>query len=151
MFNFTPSTQSGVASLPTVLALTLLILASSIGVASWSFSESFGTYAQNESAKAYLYAEAGARDALLRLARNSKYSCAAPGCYQLEITDSGCSTGTACAQVSVSSDDGSALSPKIVTSTGIAGNYQRKIQVSVFYDTNLDGEIATTTWQELSN
>ncbi len=145
------NSDQGVASLPTVLALTLLILASSIGMASWSFSESFGTFAQNESARAYVYAESGARDALLRIARNSKYSCTSVECYSIDLEASGCTSNSACARVSVSSDNGASSTPKIITSTGRVNSYQRKVQVSVFFDTNLNGEIATTTWQELSN
>jgi len=147
--------RRGIASLPTILVLVVLIVAVGIGITVLSLSEVFSTASQKQSSDAYVYAEAGARDALERIARNKNYVCDAPaqppGCYSLDFTANGCSTGAGCARVNVSAASGTAGNPKVVTSTGQAGLSARTVSVGVIFDTSQNGEIATTTWTEITN
>lgn len=142
--------RSGVASIPVILVLMILIIAIGVGVTVMSISEALVAEGQKQSAQALLFAEAGARDALERLARDKTYSCAAANCYSIDFTTNGCSANTGCAQVSVSAASGTAANPKVVTSTGQMGSNTRKIEVDVIFDVLLNGEIATTTWREVT-
>lgn len=139
----------GIATLPVVMALSIMILAIVVGVTAITFNESFVAQGGVQSSKALFYAEVGARDALVRVARNKNYSCASPalptGCYSIDMVSSGCSGNDGCVRVTV--DTGT--SPKIITAEGRAGNNARKVQVSVTLDTN--GLITASSWQELNN
>ena len=139
----------GIATLPVVMALSIMILAIIVGITAITFNESFVAQGSVQSGKALYYAEVGARDALVKIARNKNYSCASPalptGCYSIDMVTSGCSGNDGCACVIV--DTGTA--PKIVTAEGRAGNNARKVQVSVTLDT--DGLITASFWQELNN
>lgn len=139
----------GVASLPTIIALTVIILAIGIGITSLALTESLISAGQKQSSQALFYAEAGARDALIKIARNKKYECPAADCYSIPFTAGGCTTNEGCARVSVSAGAGSQVSPKIITSAGVVRSNTKKLQITVVFDTNIDGEIATSTWQEI--
>ena len=141
----------GIASLPTVLALTILITAVVLVVSSLSVSESVVANHQKKSTQALLYAEAGARDALQRIARDKTYTCATENCYSLDMVTGGCASNDGCARVSVSAGVGSSASPKIITASGQVKTNTRKIQVTVEYDTELFGAVSSTTWTELTN
>lgn len=143
--------SQGVATLPTVIMITMIILAIGIGITSLSLTEVFISAGQNQSSIALSYAETGAKDALIKIARNKKYECVATDCYSIPFTTSGCVDNTACAKVSVSAGSGAAGDPKIIISTGRVKSNTKKLQVDVFFDPSLDGEIATTTWKELSD
>lgn len=142
--------EQGLATIPTVIALTILVLAVGIGITSLSLSESFVTLGQDYSTKALFYAEAGAKDALVKIARKKDYSCTAANCYSINMVTDGCSTNEGCARVSVSAGVGSAGDPKIVTSTGQVKSSTRTVRVTIILDTSLHGEIATASWQELN-
>ncbi|OGM90737.1 hypothetical protein A2999_00680 [Candidatus Wolfebacteria bacterium RIFCSPLOWO2_01_FULL_38_11] len=137
----------GIASLPTIMVITILILAIAIGITALAFNESIMSAAQVQSSKALFYAEAGARDALMRIARNKNYTCDSPsnGCYQIEFATSGCSTSEGCAKITVSS----AQSPKVIISEGRVNNNIRKMQVDIYFDAALSGEIINTNWREI--
>lgn len=141
--------QCGLASLPTVMAITILILAIGIGISAVSFSEILITSGHQQSAQAFVYAEVGARDALIKISRNKNFTCASEDCYLLDSVPAGCYSGEGCAKVSVSAGVGSVADPKVITSKGIVNINIRRIQVDVVYDASLNGEIASTTWREL--
>lgn len=143
----------GVATLPTIMLMGVLILAVGIGILSLAFSENLMSASQANSSSALFYADAGARDALIRIARNKNYNCTAPDCYTIDIATNGCSTGNGCAKVSVGSGTGATGDPKIITSKGLMGGNTRTLQVSVYFDSALYGQISTTTtaWQEITN
>ena len=65
----------------------LMILAIIVGITAVTFNESFVAQGGVQSGKALYYAEVGARDALVRIARNKNYSCTSPalptGCYSM--------------------------------------------------------------------
>jgi hypothetical protein len=141
----------GVATVPIILVFGILIVAIGIGIAALSFSESLASQGGYQSTRALLYAEAGARDALERIARNKNYSCTSADCYELDLASGGCANNSACARMSVSGGVGSEADPKIVTATGRAGINLRTLQVSVTLDSSQFGQIASTTWKELVN
>lgn len=141
--------KRGIASLPIVFAFIILILAVAVGMTAVSLSESFITAGEKESGKALLYAEAGARDALIRMARNKNYSTSPD--YTIEFATGGCSSPyDGCATVTVGSGVGSSGDPKIITSQGRSKSSVRSVSVSVQYDTNLEGQFNTITWSEVS-
>ncbi|MBI5147851.1 MAG: four helix bundle protein [Parcubacteria group bacterium] len=144
-----PDSISGAATLPTIIVLAILILIVGAGITASALSESFISLGQKKSSEALIFAEAGARDAFVRIARDKKYACATTDCYQIDFVSGGCASGDGCAKISVSSGVGSDADPKVVTSKGISGSSVRELQVSVILDASLYGRIATTTWQEL--
>lgn len=139
------------ASIPIVLVFGVLIVAIGVGITALSFTEGVIAQGGYQSSRALLYAESGARDALVRIARNKNYTCATADCYSLTFAVNGCSSGSACARVSVSAGVGSIADPKMVTAKGQVGLNTRVLQAQVIFDTNQEGRIATTTWQELTN
>ncbi len=149
--NYFPRGEQGIATLPTIIAVTILLIALAIGITALSLSNSLVSVGQNNSQQALIYAEAGARDALVKIARNKNFTCAAANCYSIDFAANGCTNGTACAQVSVSAATGTTAAPKIITSTGQVQTNSQKVEVDVIFDSSLNGQIATTTWQELAN
>lgn len=148
---FFGNSQSGVAVLPIVIALTILVLSVGVSMAGISLTGVYMSDEQKKTSEAYSYAEAGAKDALIKIARNKNYTCNSNDCYLIDTVPSGCSTNRGCARVSVSTGIGSVGDPKIITSKGETGNYLRKVQVSVVFDGSLNGEISSATWQEVIN
>lgn len=143
------SLNSGLAALPAVMAIALLILTVGIGLTALGFSEAIISAGQNKSSKALNYAEVGAKDALMRIARSKNYNCASADCYSIIFETNGCIDNLGCAKISVSSSTGASGDPKIIISKGQADSNIRKIQVNVYFDSTLNGEIATTTWSEI--
>ncbi len=142
----------GIASLPTVIVLGIVILAISVSIATVSFSESFISQGTAQSSKAIFYAEAGARDALVKIARNKNYVCSSADCYSIPFVTNGCGVALeGCAKVSVSAGVGTVGDPKIIISKGQMSASTRTINVSVILDTTGYGSIATTTWSENTN
>ena len=137
--------------MPIILVFGILTVAVGVGITALSFSETFSAQSSYNSTRALLYAEAGARDALERIARNKLYSCTTSDCYTLDLETNGCSTNAACARISVSAGLGTTGNPKIITAEGQAGLHVRTFRVDVIFDEALDGEIASTTWQEATN
>lgn len=136
----------GVATLPTVMVIGIMALAVAVGVTAVALTESFISQGGIQSNKALFYAEAGARDALIRVARDKTFTSAS---YTIDFTTNatGCSgSWGGCATIAVGSG-----SPKIATSTGAMGASTRTIVVSITLSS--DGEIATstTTWSEATN
>ena len=66
--------HTGFASLPIVIGLMAMILVVGTGVALSGFLESSMTLSSARSSNALYYAEAGAQDALMRIARNKNYT-----------------------------------------------------------------------------
>lgn len=141
--------RRGAATLPTIIALTILILAIGVSITAISFTESLISVGQGNAAQALVYAEAGARDALTKLTRNKNYTCVTTGCYAISFVPEGCTTNDGCARMSVSAGAGTIGDPRIITSEGKAKNSIRTMQISVMFDAAGNGEIATTTWSEL--
>lgn len=141
--------QRGAATLPTIIAMTILILAIGVSITAISFTESLISIGQENTAQALMYADAGARDALIKLTRNKNYTCVSTNCYSISFAPNGCTTDDGCARIRVSAGAGTIGDPRIIVSEGKVKSSVRTIQASVIFDTALNGEIATTTWSEL--
>lgn len=143
--------RPGLASLPAILGMALLLLAVGLAMMSLSLGETMAIGSASRASQALSYAEAGARDALLRIARNKAYTCATTECYSLPLITSGCdgSPPDGCAYVTVSSGTGTSSTPKTITSKGYLKNNSRTVQVDVYFDDALDGQITSTTWREI--
>ena len=145
------------ATLPIVLVIGMISLAIVVSVTSVAFNELLISQGSSQSSNALSYAEGGARDALMRITRNKNYSCTDTDCYILDFLTNGCSTGDACAKISVSSGKGENDDPKIITSKGISKTSSRTMQVSVILDDGTTddslkvGKITSSTWKELVN
>jgi Tfp pilus assembly protein PilX len=146
------ASRRGIATLPTILALMVLLLALAIGITYTSTTENSISGEQSSAAQALQYAEAGARDALQRITRDKTYNCPGLACYSIDFStdNTGCSASSACAQVGVSNTSGTAADPKYVTSTGQAGDNIRRVEVTVIFDSSWNGQIATSTWREVT-
>lgn len=151
------SRQNGIATLPTVIVIGLLALAVVVSITSLAFNELLIAQAGAQSSGALFYAESGVRDALTRIGRNKNYACSTADCYSIDFIASGCTNGTDCAKVTVSTGVGSTADPKIITSKGIKGASMRRMQATVILDSGTtvaasqSGEITSVSWLELTN
>jgi hypothetical protein len=143
--------NSGFATIPTILAVCAMILIVALGIAAATFTETVSSSADLQSSAAIRAAEAGAHDALMRIARNKNYSCVSTDCYSLDLQANGCSNNIGCAKVTVSSDPGTAGSPKIITVKGIVQNKTRVLQAQVIFDSSGYGQLNNVVWQEITN
>ncbi|MEI7741596.1 MAG: hypothetical protein WCJ29_03760 [bacterium] len=143
--------QRGIAATQIVIVLGALIAIVGLEMLALGFSEVYLSGGGADSAKAYRIAEAGARDALMRIARDKKYSCATTDCYQIDIETNGCADLIACAKIQVGTGVGTVPDPKIITSKGMVKNKTRTVRVNVILDSNLSGEIQSTTWTEFTD
>lgn len=139
--------QQGVATLPTILALTILILAVGIAITTLGITESIISAGQKNSSEALLIAEAGARDALMKVARNKNFV----DSYQIAFADNGCVLNDRCATISISSGVGSGADPKIINSEGRVKSSIRKARVTIIFDSSQNGEIQGANWEEVTN
>lgn len=143
----------GFATLPTVMVLGVMSLAVAVGITAVSLTESFISQGSIQSNKALFYAEAGARDALIRIARNKSYVCSTTDCYTIDFSANGCTLGNDCAKMTVSAGTGATGDPKIITAKGVMRSSTRTLQVNVILDggTVNDGAITSVTWNEVTN
>ncbi len=141
----------GFATIPTILVLSMLILVVATGVVALTSTEILTASVQKQSVQSLRYAEAGAKDALMRITRNKNYSCATVDCYSLDLVSGGCVDNTGCAKITVSEGIGAPGDPKIIISEGIVENKTRRVEVRVFYDSSGYGEISDISWVELTD
>ena len=142
--------KCGVATLPTVMILGILSLSVAVGITAVALTESFISQGSAQSSRALFYAESGARDALIRIARNKNYTCATADCYSIDFSTNGCSTGNDCARVSVSGGVGTSGDPKVITAKGVMKASIRTMEVRVIFDASGNGEISSATWSEVT-
>jgi len=140
--------NKGIATLPTVIVLGMMILAIVVSMTAMTLSGLMISQGQSQSSNALFYAEAGARDALVKIARDKTYTCVTTDCYSLDFVTNGCSLGTDCAKISVTGNN----ITKIITSKGIMKTSTRTMQVTVNLDgaTNDYGLILSTSWIEIT-
>jgi hypothetical protein len=149
--------NKGVAILPAVIVIGIMALAVVVSITSVSFNELLISQGQAQSSNALFYAEGGARDALIKIARNKNYTCSTADCYSVDFTTDGCSNGEGCAKISVSSGIGSTENPKIIISKGTMKASTRIIQVNVILDNGTtdaslqSGQITSAVLTELTN
>ena len=149
------SRKSGIATLPTVVLIGMMALVVVVSITSTTLNELLISQGSSSSSSALFYAEGGARDALVRIARDMNYVCddPFPSCYNIDFAANGCDLGIACARVSVTGL-GTTASPKIITSKGIMKSSIRTMQVRVILDNGTPdealkkGEITEAVWYE---
>ncbi|MDO8604621.1 MAG: hypothetical protein Q7K40_04495 [bacterium] len=148
-----PRFSRGVATLPTVMILGVLALVVTVSITTLSLTELFVSQGGAQSSRAQFYAEAGARDALIRIARNKNYTCASADCYTIDFSANGCALNNDCAKVSVSAGSGITGDPKIITAKGIMKGSKRSLSVSVTLDNGVagNGEVTSAVWSEITN
>jgi hypothetical protein len=134
--------KPGIASIPVIMGLTILMIAVGLFIASISLSDSLSTTNLGTSNQALNFAQAGAKDALQKIARNKDYYTTTTS--TIETISGGCATTTylGCASVTVSASS----SPKVIISEGRIGDIRRSIQVNLNVDD--DGLFTSYTWQE---
>ena len=130
------SKLKGIAALPTVLFLILIISGLVLTIGFLFFYQSQGETAINQSRKALHYAEAGVYDALLKIDRDLTFSTSSILSFN--------SNGEA--EVSVQRDTPEEDKDTIY-SLGKCGDSQRKIKVVIQIESNT-GKISILSWQE---
>lgn len=143
--------NKGIATLPTVIVLGMMALAVAVSITSLALNELFISQGSAQSASALFYAESGARDALVKIARNKNYTCAINDCSIIDFVTDGYTNGSGYAEVLVSGD-GTTATPKIITSKGVMKASTRTIQVEVILDAGVatKGEITSAVWKEIT-
>jgi len=131
------SKLKGIAALPTVLFLILIISGLVLTTGFLFFYQSQGETAINQSRKALHYAEAGIYDALLKIDRDLTFESAG---YTLNFNSNGE------AEISVHRDTPEEDKDTIY-STGKCGDSRRKIKVVIQIESNT-GKISILSWQE---
>ena len=130
--------KKGIAALPTVVVIALIVLVAGIGIVSTGLVENAITAGEDQTRGALYAAEAGVHDAIERIVRNKDCaSSGTPSCasYSLAI-------GDATAAIAVSGG----ASSKTIISTGTLGNKTRQITTTVAIDIN--NKITVTGWAE---
>jgi len=134
--------QSGIASLPTVMVLSLMIIIIGILITTLSFNENSTAGSWNKSARALSYAEIGAKDALMKLARDKNIATST----ELTLVAGGCSAPFAgCVSTVIATSTGKTT----ITSAGRVEEVTRRITVESSVDAA--GLISSSTWQELND
>lgn len=149
--------NKGIATLTIVLAIGMMALAVVVSITAVAFNELIISQGTSQSSNALFYAESGARDALIKIARDKTYTCDTADCYSINFVTNGCTDSAGCAKVSVSTGTGVNNDPKIITSKGIMKSSIRTIQVKVTLDdgstneSDQNGQITSTIWEELTD
>ncbi|HLC99578.1 MAG TPA: hypothetical protein VJC11_01295 [Patescibacteria group bacterium] len=130
--------QRGVALLPVILVLFGLVAVVGIAIAAVSVSEGLISVTKDASDEAFVIAESGVQDALMKLARDKDFT--SGGGYTLSV-----SGGTATITVT-----GSVPGTKTITSTGTLNSKSRRIQAAVTVDANGKITFGLNWWQEIA-
>ncbi len=131
--------DKGVAALPTILIIAMVILLVGIGIASSGFIENLSSFGELENKKALFTAESGARDAFKRIVRDKNCNSGTPTCLSYSLI-----VGDGTASVSITGGD-----VKTIISIGNVNNKISKIQVVVSFDTY--GKATQTSWQQITD
>lgn len=133
--------ESGVAALPAILIITLILLTVGVMMASTGVIESVISFSQKKSTESFYLAEAGLKDTLMKIARNKNY---------VSVDDTSCSGGVCTlvfdedkkTEITVTGTD-----PKTVTVTGSVGKIKRTISNVV--NVNTYGKVTNQSWGEV--
>ena len=134
------------ALLATVVVVLLILVAVGLSMISLGIFEGFMAESQRASDEAYAAAQSGAKDAMMRIARNKNYSSAG---YYLPADPSNCAlnSATACAYIVVEKDAPSSGKDRI-TAIGTLNNSSRKLEVILNVNAT-NGKITTDSQNEL--
>lgn len=148
-----PTHEKGAALLATVVVTILIIIALGLSMTSSGIFEGSITETQRQSLDAYFAAQAGVKDALVRIARNKNYSSTG---YFIPSDPSNCAlnSATLCTKVFVDKDAQSACSQSIssgqdcVVAIGTLDTATKKIEV-ILNVNPANGKITRVSWKEL--
>jgi len=124
--------QKGMIALPVIAILSIIMLSIGLAMAFSAFTQNNITSNTNKADMAYYIAEAGIRDATMKITRNSNYN----NSYSLSINN-----GSA----SISFDTSVPGQTKII-SIGTFDNNSKKIETILGITTN--GEVTLNSWIE---
>ena len=141
--------ERGAALLSLTLAVALILTAVGLSLLSSGLSETLISHTQGESREAYAGAQSGAKDAMMRIARDKNFTSAG------YVIPSGCALNGAalCTRVIVENTQ-SACSQALganqdcVIVTGTLSSRTRKIEVILNVDAT-SGKITQVSWKEL--
>lgn len=132
--------QKGVAALPIISIIAMVILLAALGAAGSGFIEGLISYGELENKQALFAAEAGAKDAFKRVARNRNCNLGGtPTCADYSL-----SVGNTTSSIIISGDN-----PKTIVSSGQVENIIAKIQVIISFDSN--GKAIQTSWRQITD
>jgi hypothetical protein len=126
--------QNGLVAMPAIVVLSIIMLAIGIAMSFSSYTQNNISFDNYKSQKAYYIAEAGIKDATMKITRNKNYNTG----YSLSIN-----SGTA----SIVFDESIPNQTKI-TSAGSINNYTKKIQATL--NVTNEGKVTIMSWRELS-
>lgn len=130
--------SSGIAALTTMLGIGLAVSVMGAAMGLLSFLESTIGFSHAKAQEAYLVAQSGAADALMRLARDKTFSSVG---YSVSVGN-----GTTTVVVVRNNP---VIGQNLITSTGEVSNRKRKIEVKVAVD-NTSGKLTLLSWREIS-
>jgi hypothetical protein len=132
-------THRGALALSTLLGITLIVSVLATALALVAFFEGLIGFSHGLANDAYLAAEAGAYDALLRLVRNR----ANTGSYSITV-------GAGTATITFNTAPAGYPPEHIqITSTGDVQNRKRRLEVVVYADSTT-GEVRIISWKEVT-
>ena len=108
--------EEGIAALPTIIVIGILVLLSAVALISSGIIENAISFGHAESQQAYVAADLGAQDAIMKISRNKDFTSAG---YVIIV-------GNGVANITVSG-----TTTKTITSIGTVNNKTRKLQVIV--------------------
>ncbi|MBI3671726.1 hypothetical protein HY249_02945 [Candidatus Azambacteria bacterium] len=143
--------DEGIAAISSILVIITLTLLIGMAAATSGITEGLLSQSQKEAQEAYLSAESGSQDALMRISRNKNYSSSAG--YFLPV---GCSLNSSsrCSKVVVEKDSQVVCSQAIsagqdcIISTGTFGNKSKKVEVILNVNAT-NGKIDVVSWREI--
>lgn len=136
--------KSGIASIPLVMGLLILIISVGLFISSISLSDSLSSSDQEKANLALGYAKTGAQEALMRISRMPCNQCSDN--FQLEMVSGGCAGNMgSCVNISYAPAKLPTSSEIIINSEAEVNTIVKRVQVNA----NLDsyGKIVSYTWQ----
>ena len=126
--------ESGLIALPSIIILSMIILTIGISMSFSSFTQNNISSNNYSSQKSFFVAEAGIKDAIMKITRNKNYNTA----FILLIDED-------TANVTINTTD---PTRPIITSVSTINNYTKKIQATLNITQN--GKVTILSWNELS-
>lgn len=137
------SGQKGAMALSSILALSMILLALGLAMTYSGFIQTDMAYNQDKAAIAFYVAEAGAKDAMQKIVRNTSYENTAG--YDLLLVE-----GSAHVVVNIGVP---AVERTEILSTGVVGSNTKKIRVilNTDADNNDNGRVTIVSWDEVGS
>lgn len=145
--------EDGISAIVSAIVMLLLIITIGFSIASSGLFEGFISEAQRQSQETYFAAETGAKDAIMKIARNKNFSSSG---YFIPSSPSDCvlNGSSLCTRVIVEKGASSACSQAIssgqdcIIATGTYDNKARIIEVILNVHAT-SGKITQVSWREI--